>query len=447
MGQQVKLLSDTGVGQLLNGVRDQFTQVVEQSRIANVISWQKEASIARQLILKDDRLLQADPETIKNAITNIAVVGLTLNPIKKHATILPRWNNKKNIYEAQLFVQFQGLMWLAGQAGVTDIVSEVVYTADRFSISRTSEGDKYEHIIAFGAPRDEVSNKFMGGYIAARMPGSKLMKAEWVPAEDVYKAREKSDSYIDNKTKKPSKYSPWVWMPDEMYKKFFVKRGSKRWEEAVLKSDDWNRFQTAVALDNVNEGVVKGLASDIPGTAEHISSGSGNVIVNLSMEQLIEIEKLVKQVAPNTDAMPNNTKAYMAKMARAYRANALDEVPASKFQEIKDRINDAIKKQKAKAAADPQAGKTSGALGTDKPTSKEGQGDAGNQQDGAEKGGQGQEGAARNQPAAAGSGTRIAGGSQPAQGSGGGREPGSDDDKGGGDRGDGDPGPQDSDYR
>lgn len=444
MGQQVKLLSDSGVGSLLNSVREQFSQVVEQSRIGHVIAWQKEASIARQILLKDERLLQADPETIKYAIHNVAVVGLTLNPIKKHATILPRWNNKRSCYEAQLFVQFQGLMWLAGQAGVTDIVSEVVYTADKFSISRTSEGDKYEHIIAFGAPRDEISNKFMGGYIAARMPGSKLMKAEWVPAEDVYKAREKSDSYIDNKTKKPSKYSPWVWMPDEMYKKFFVKRGSKRWEEAVLKSDDWNRFQTAVAIDNVNEGVIAGRASDIPGTAEHIQSGNDKILEKLSMDQLIEIEKLVKQVAPNTDVNPNNTAHYMAKIARTYRENSLDAVDASKFKEIKDRINDAIKREKQKAAL----AKGEGA---------QGKGDAGKQQDGApktggpnagsgkiggENGGSGKTGQTGK---GGGSGTRIAGEVDPE------REPGSDDgddhqDPAGG-RGDGDPGPEDPHHR
>lgn len=410
--QQIALLTDVGVGKLLDSTREQFTQVVEQSRIGNFIAWQKEASIARQILLKDNRLLQATHESIKYAITNIAVVGLTLNPIKKHATILPRWNEKLGTYEAQLFVQFQGLMWLAGQAGVTDIVSEVVYTADKFSISRTSEGDKYDHQIAFGVPRDGIASTFMGGYIAARMPGSKMMKAEWVPAEDVFKAREKSDSYMDRKTSKPSKYSPWVWMPDEMYKKFFIKRGSKRWEEAVLKSDDWNRFQTAVALDNANEGIIPQRASDIPGTAEHIntSAGEDKPVEKLSMKQISELEKLAEQVAPNSDEFPNNTGHYLTKVARTYKAGKLSDVDASKFNEIKDRINEAIEKQKNKAAGDAKGKAASGQGQQGKPSGKAGQTKGGGSE-GAQTGGENSAGPQE-------------------------REPGSDDDR------DGDDGPQ-----
>jgi recombinational DNA repair protein RecT len=413
--QQITLLTDVGVGQLLESTRDQFQQVVQQSRIANVIAWQKEASIARQILLKDNRLLQATHESIKYAITNVAVVGLTLNPIKKHATILPRWNEKLGTYEAQLFVQFQGLMWLAGQAGVTDIVSEVVYTADKFSISRTSEGDKYEHVIAFGVPRDGISSNFMGGYIAARMPGSKMMKAEWVPAEDVYKAREKSDSYINRKTGKPSEYSPWVWMPDEMYKKFFIKRGSKRWEEAVLKTDDWNRFQTAVALDNVNDGIIQQRASDIPGTAEYINTkGDDKPAEKLSMQQITELEKLAEKVAPNNDEFPNNTGHYLTKIARTYRASKLADVDSTKFDEIKGRINEAIEKIKNKKAADPKAGKQQGQDQQGKPSGTSGK----------EKGSGGQ---------TTSSSGEAARGSE-AQGTGQDREPGSDDDSGDPDR-------------
>src|SRR5262245_60940582 len=101
---QLKLMSDATVRQVLDSARDGFQQLAEQSRIANVIAWQAEAGFARQAILKDERLLQADPDSIKNAITNVAAVGLSLNPIKQHAAILPRWNNKLKNYEAQLVV-------------------------------------------------------------------------------------------------------------------------------------------------------------------------------------------------------------------------------------------------------------------------------------------------------------------------------------------------------
>lgn len=432
MGQALKLLTDSGVGQILESARDQFSKIVEQSRIQSVIAWQKEAGQARQIILRDERLLQCDAESIKNAITNIAVTGLTLNPIKQHATILARWNYKKKSYDASLVVMYRGLMWLAGQAGVKDISVDVVYSADKFGITKTDEGDKFEHTIAVGVPRDGQFSRFFGAYVAARMPGSTIRKVEWVPSEQIYAARDKSESYLD-KDGKVRANSAWVVFFDEMAKKVAIKVAQKRWEEAVLESDDWKRFQTAVALDNVNEGVIPGRASDIPGTAENLGEKQAEAELpapKLTMDQLTEIEKLAAQLAPNTDAMPNNTSMYMAKVARTYRANVLTDVDQSKFSEIKDRLNDAIKTQKDKKAANP---KGDGAKG---------QGNAGVNKDGAAKtggsgktgeGGKGGEG-----------GTRIAGGAAPnkgaanqsgsggAVGSGepsGQREPGADDDK------------------
>jgi phage RecT family recombinase len=361
MAQQVKLLSDESVGRILESARDTFTHIAEQTRATSIINWQKEAGFARQIVLRDERLLQADPESIKNAITNVAATGLTLNPVKQHAVILPRWNDKKRSYEAQLVVMYRGLMWLAGQAGVTDIDVDVVYTADRFKIIKTGDGSTFEHEIAFAVPRDGISSKFQGVYVAARMPGSKIRKVEWIPIEQIYKARDKSESYLD-KEGKPRPKSPWVWSFDEMAKKVGIKVAQKRWEEAVIESQEWRRFQTAVALDNANEGVIPSRVSDIPGTAENADQKKidDKSAEKLSMAQLTELEKLVEQIAPNTDKFPNNVKAYMAKLARLYRCNALDEVLASKFNELKDRLNDNRSKVKAKKAADKTGGQEQG---------------------------------------------------------------------------------------
>lgn len=350
--QQITLLSDASVGQLLQGSRDNFTSIVERSRIQGIINWQKESALAKQIVGKDTRLQQATPESIQNAFMNVAFTGLSLNPVKQHATFLARWNDKIKRYEASLMIMYRGLMWLAGQAGVTDISVDVVYTADKARFWKTDEGDKYEHELAVGVPRDGIANKFVCVYVAATMPGSKKRKLEVIYAEDIYKARDKSDSYLDRETGQPHPKSPWTWAFDEMAKKVGIKRAQKRWEEAVIENDDWKRFQTAVALDNANEGVIPARADDIPGTAEHVKGQEQKEQAEqkLSMAQLTEIEKLASQVAPNSDRFPTNTAGYMAKIARTYRCNALDEVAATKFNEIKDRINEAITREKNKKA-------------------------------------------------------------------------------------------------
>lgn len=362
MGQQVTLLSDHSVGQILLGTRDTFSGSIERARLQSIINFSKESALARQIISKDVRLQQATEESIKNTFMNVAFVGLSLNPIKQHATILALWNDKISRYEASLSIMYRGLMWLAGQAGVKDISIDVVYSADQYEAIRSSEGDRWKHVIA-RLPHDGIANKFELVYVGARMPGSTIMKLEQIPAEDIYRARDKSDSYLD-KQGKPRESSPWVAWFDEMAKKTGLKRAQKRWEEAVIDNAEWQRFQTAVALDNANEGVIPARADDIPGTAEHVSSGKDKdpppPAELLNMAQLTEIEKLVEQIAPNSETYPNNVSAYMAKLARTYRENSLSKVPASKFQEIKDRLNGNIEKVKNKKAADAKGESTKG---------------------------------------------------------------------------------------
>lgn len=432
--QQVTLLSDASVGNILQGIRDPFSSQIKSARLQGLINFQKESALATQMIAKDYRLQQSTETSIANAFMNIAFVGLSLNPIKQHCALLPRWNDKIRQYEASLSIMYRGLMWLAGQAGVKDISVDVVYSADRFKLIKSDEGDKFEHEFAHSVPRDDphdqnsgllVSNKYQGTYVAARMPGSPTRKVEWVPAEYIYVVRGKSESYIDRETGKPHPKSPWTWSFDEMTKKVGIKIAQKRWEESVIENEEWRRFQTAVALDNVNEGVIPARADDIPGTAEHVASGKDKAADPpklLDMKQLAEIEKLVEQVAPNRDDAPNNVSAYMSKIARTFRQNTLAAVEASKFNEITNRIEDAIQKAKDKKAADPKAG-ASATVGTGKQKGQ-GQSVAGKQQDAAAKG--------ANKPAAdkqtkAGQGPQggeaAGGNNRPAD-----REPGSDDD-------------------
>lgn len=440
MAQAVTLLSDNNVGQILQSTRDNFSGQVERSRIQSIINFAKESALARQIIGRDTRLQQCTPESIQNTFMNVAFTGLSLNPVKQHATFLARWNDRIKGYECTLSIMYRGLMWLAGQAGVTDISVDVVYTADKISITKSDEGDKFEHQISIGVPRDEISSKFLGVYVAAKMPGSTNRKVEWIPCEDIYRARAKSDSYVDNKGN-IRESSPWVQWFDEQAKKVGIKRAQKRWEEAVVENDDWKRFQTAVALDNQIEGVIPAKESDIPGTAAHVAAGNDKPpaeIVKLSMAQLTEIEKLVQQVAPNREDAPNNVSHYMSKIARTYRQNVLSEVDASKFDEIKTRISNAIKAAKEKAAANKKGPETNAAG-----EGSQGKGDAGKQQDPAAKGatkagtrGEGKAGADQKGKEAAG-GKVLRGGD---------REPGSDDDAGGdgsgpGNREPGDPGP------
>jgi len=281
------------------------------------LQWESESLFALRRIMDDPNLQAAAPDSLVDALTTVGSLGLTLNPVKQHAALLARYDRKSGAYQASVMVMYRGLLWLARRAGVHDIVADVVYSADRFSLKRTHEGDHFEHEIAFATPRDGEQNKFVGCYVAATMPGSTLPKVEWVPAEDIYRIRAQSDSYIDRRTGEVRQNSGWVRWFDEFAKKAAIKRAQKRWESDKADSPAWTHLQRAVDIDNRTEKVV-----------EDDNVIEGTVIPpepSLSPEQVAEITEY---------AGPTLVR----KIVAAYDVTKLDEIPASKYAEIKQRV-------------------------------------------------------------------------------------------------------------
>lgn len=311
-----------------------FETVVKQDQLPLV--WEAELGFARKIIANEpaQKLRLCVPETLQAALENVAAVGLTLNPIKQHVTIIPRYNEKLSVWEAHPMPMYRGLAYLGTQAGVMGITTEVVYKADTFKVGRRSDGDYFDHEIAFSVPR-EGDNLFMGAYTAATMPGG-IRKVEWVPAEDIYKMRESSDAYRD-KDGNLSPWAPWIRWFDEQAKKSALKRATKRWEESVFEAGKWQRLQRAVQLDHQSEGGGR----TFEGTAEPIE------VPKLSMEQVTEIEKRATEIYPAIAGQ----KHFLTKICNAYGREALSELSAQHYQEVLERIaaaKEAIEKKRAK---------------------------------------------------------------------------------------------------
>jgi len=316
--QKPKLFTVNEVTNHLVVARPVFETVVRKEGLPLV--WDSEFAFARDLVMADEYLRRVVPETLASALRNIAHVGLTLNPIKQHCKIIARWNRDSGVFEAHFLAMYRGLVYLATQAGVYDIGTDVVYKADEFTVGRSSEGDTFSHKINVYAVRGSEDNPFIGAWVAARMPHGNERKVEWVPAADIYLMREQSDSYKD-KEGNVRKNSPWVKWFDEQAKKSALKRASKRWEEAMDLDTKWQRFQTAVDLDHKAEG---GITVD----------GHATVVdePKLTIEQCAEIEKKALELRLK------DTNKYLLKMCAAYGVEALSEVPASKYKEVLERI-------------------------------------------------------------------------------------------------------------
>ena len=94
------------------------------------LNFKKEATFALQ-ILKSNNFLrekaQANPDSLQNAITNIAAIGISLNPALKESYLVPRGN------QVCLDISYIGLVKLATDTGSIDWVqAEIVKEKDEF---------------------------------------------------------------------------------------------------------------------------------------------------------------------------------------------------------------------------------------------------------------------------------------------------------------------------
>lgn len=335
---KIHVLNLDEVNHALVPAQAKFDDVVRQEDL--VLNWNSELDFATRRIMSDPSgsLRKADPQTLTACMLNLAHVGLTLNPLKQHCTLVARWVKEEQRYEAAVLPMYRGLVWLATQAGVHDVVVDVVYEADVFDMERSESGDRYKHIVNIRTERGTEGNQFLGVFVAARMPKSNLPKVEWIPRKDIFAMRDKSDSYLDGEGKiRP--YSPWVIWFEEMAKKGGLKRAQKRWEEAMDHGKRWDRFQRAVDLSNKLEGVV----------VEGQSQGKPED-PKLTLEQITAIEKAASELRVR------DVEAYLGKVCAAYGVDALSEVSQSKEKEILERIAEA-KKQSEKRAAKKKGAK------------------------------------------------------------------------------------------
>jgi recombination protein RecT len=106
-------------------VKNAFLQVADEK------TYLKEVIFAYQAIKANSMLQNCHPDSIRNAIVNVALVGVTLNPALKQAFLIPRKNNGK--VECCLDLSARGLCQVARESkAVLDINPVAVYEGDEF---------------------------------------------------------------------------------------------------------------------------------------------------------------------------------------------------------------------------------------------------------------------------------------------------------------------------
>lgn len=204
-------------------------------------SWMKypaEMGFAIQHLKNNDFLMNIaskNPNSLLQAMANVAACGLSLNPVKKEAYLVPR---KGKIC---LDPSYMGICKLATDTGsIKWVQTRIVCEGEKFVLHGVDEQPTHE-VEPF-----KKRGKPVGVYtVALTVDGSYL--TETMTIDEVYAIRDSSEAYKSNPEK-----TPWFTFPGEMIRKTCTKRASKMWP----RSSGYDRLAEAVQISHDNEEVV-----------------------------------------------------------------------------------------------------------------------------------------------------------------------------------------------
>lgn len=197
------------------GAKDAFESVLSDRSI----NFEREAEFAIQVLQANEyalKLATGNRQSVINAVTNIAAIGISLNPAKKQAYLVPRDG------KICLDISYIGLSDLATASGsIRWVKAAIVYETDRFALNGFDKPPEHQ-FNPFGKDRGEP----VGAYVVVKTADGDYL-TEAMSAEEINDIRDRSSAWKAWMEKK--KKCPWVTDWGEMAKKTVIKRAYKTW--------------------------------------------------------------------------------------------------------------------------------------------------------------------------------------------------------------------------
>jgi len=216
------------------------------------LNFEAEAGFAIQILSGSEFALKVarnNRQSVVDAVTNVAAIGLTLNPAKKLSYLVPR-KNAQGKMAICLDLSYMGLVDLAISDGAILLAqARTVHELDSFKDN--GPGLKPDH--SFN-PFSKERGPVVGYYVTAKLPSGDFV-TEIMSISEVNDIRDKSEAWKAYAAKE-IKSCPWSEHADEMGKKTVVKRGAKYWRGR----HGGGRIEQAIHYLNTDGG--GGLAQD-----------------------------------------------------------------------------------------------------------------------------------------------------------------------------------------
>jgi recombination protein RecT len=258
--------------------RERFDAIAAPS-----VSFEREAGFAIQLLTASDyamKIATENRQSVINAVTNIAAIGISLNPAKKQAYLVPRDG------KICLDISYMGLLDIAIQSGsIRWGQAELVYANDRFELQGFDQPPTHGR-----DPFSKERGDLIGVYVVVKTKDGDYLTTTMTSAE-VFEIRDRSSAWRAwiNKQKK----CPWVTDEGEMVKKTVIKRAYKMWPKT-------DRLDQAVHYLNTEGGEglpeIQNHAEDAGAAKSFRSSGTDGMLAALSVDEQTMIHDLAAEV-------------------------------------------------------------------------------------------------------------------------------------------------------
>lgn len=266
-------------------VRDDIYSTRErfEKMAGSALNFEREAGFAVQVIASNDfalRIATENRQSVINAVTNVAAIGISLNPAKRQAYLVPRDGR------ICLDISYMGLLDLAIQSGsIMWGQSELVHESDRFELQGFDKPPMHNRN-PFATDRGPI----VGVYVVVKTRDGDYLTTTMTIA-DVFDIRNRSSAWKAWEQKQ--KKCPWVTDEGEMIKKTVIKRAYKLWPKT-------DRLDTAVHFLNTEGG--EGIELTQPEAAAPRHSPAKGAMADLPLDQQNYLRELGEEIVALFDS-------------------------------------------------------------------------------------------------------------------------------------------------
>jgi phage RecT family recombinase len=264
-----------------------------------------ELGFAWQLFQNNAHLQKCDPQSIINAVVNVARTSITLNPVMRLAYLIPRKN------KCVLEFSYMGLgAMLRDNDCIKSISAHVVYGDEEFDYDVAY--NKITHKPTFAKTEQEHNaREKIGCYSRATLPNGEIV-FEFMPMWEINKVKRMSEG-------SSSQYSAWNTWEDEMIKKSVIKRHFKMLISGNSHND---ALATALEIEHENNNLINSFGStniktqNIMTAFNDVSNDPNQMSIENLMEHEIEEIEEIDEENPLFNFSDEQIEAELEKVAR-----------------------------------------------------------------------------------------------------------------------------------